>query len=205
MTKRNKGGLGSVCQQESVQIHSVFHVNEKKCWKNQGCCFSCHKWQEIFCKFVTFTANQKQNHAAIECNVGHDQGNKKEVSRTEVWKQMYLCLMWCTKNQKITYDVVWLVVSLPSFKQSQNSSSTNLFEQWYMLSQNQSKAWRVNSGCMARSRERGNLVEMTTRPQLSKRLQISNMNDIAENFFWTSQRKEWKRKEYHNLKSASRK
>ena len=33
MTKRNKGGLGSVCQQESVQIHSVFHVKEKKCGK----------------------------------------------------------------------------------------------------------------------------------------------------------------------------
>ena len=52
-----------------------------------------------------------------------------------------------------------------------------------MLSQNQSKAWQVNFGCMARRRERGNLVEMTTRPQLSKRLQISNMNDIAEIFF----------------------
>ena len=88
MTKRNKGGLGSVCQQESVQKHSVFHVNEKKCGKNQGCCLHATNGKKN-CKFVTCTPNQKQNqesnvvHAAIGCNVGHDHVNKKEVSRTE--------------------------------------------------------------------------------------------------------------------------
>lgn len=94
--------------------------------------FACHKWQEILnCKFVTFTGKSEAKPTQpLNAMLVNDHVNKKEVSQTEVWKQMYLHMMWCTCDAKITYDVVWLVVFLPSFKQNQNSFSTNLLEQW---------------------------------------------------------------------------
>ena len=113
MTKRNKGGLGSVCQKESVQIHSVFHVNEKKCGKNQGCLFLLPQIGKRFSvRFVTFTGKSeakppRQPSNAMSATM--TMATKKEVFRNRGLKTnvpTYDVKMHLHHTSKITHDVV---------------------------------------------------------------------------------------------------